>query len=613
MPMNDTSINVLLIEDDSGDAYLLQALLSSAEPVNFHLVCADRLATGLDHLSRNDFDIILLDLSLPDSRGLCTIDKVRLHMPNVPIVVLTGLDDEDTAMQAVQAGAQDYLSKDHLDHNMLTRSIRYAVERHRLQLALDQARLQEENSLKQAYDELETRVEARTAELKRANAHLQAEIAERKKAENEREALVAHLMAANRALEELTGKVQQSHRENEQLIAAISSILIGVEADGRISQWNAKAAMTFGLSRSEVLGCLLPECGLPWNEATVLAGVKRCRQSQQAVQLDHVHFTRDDKTEGFLNLILSPVERGVHGQFGILILGQDITHRLLLENQLAQARKLEAIGQLAAGIAHEINTPTQYVSDNTRFLQDAFQDLYSLWSQYDRVCQAAIDHTLEESDLLKTVEQTAMEIDVPYLYEEIPTAIQQSLEGLERVATIVRAMKEFSHPGGEEKAAINLNKAIESTITVARNEWKYVAEMVTDFDLNLPVVLCLAGDINQVILNLVVNAAHAISEVVKEGDGPKGTITISTRHVPPWAEIHVQDTGPGIPEDIRERIFNPFFTTKGIGVGTGQGLAITHTVVVEKHGGTITLDTEVGHGTTFIIRLPIETSDLLVT
>jgi PAS domain S-box-containing protein len=365
--MNDTSLNVLLIEDDSGDAYLLQALLSSTEPVSFHLVCADRLATGLDHLSRNDFDIILLDLSLPDSQGLSTIDKVRLHAPDVPIVVLTGLDNEDMAMQAVQAGAQDYLSKDHLDHNMLTRSIRYAVERHRLQLALDQARLQEENSLKQANDELENRVEARTAELQRANTHLQAEIAERRKAENEREALVTHLMTANGALEELTEKVQQSHHENEQLIAAISSILIGVEADDRVSQWNTEAEMTFGLSSSDVLGRLLSECGLPWNQTTILAGVKRCRQSQQAVQLDHVHFTRDDKTEGFLNLTLSPVERGVHGQFGILILGQDITHRLLLEHQLVQAQKQEAIGQLAARIAHEINTPTQYVSDNTRY------------------------------------------------------------------------------------------------------------------------------------------------------------------------------------------------------------------------------------------------------
>ena len=252
--MTDNSLNVLLIEDDPGDAYLLQTLLSSAEAVSFHLVCANHLQAGLDNLSHTQFDMILLDLSLPDSRGLETIDKVRTHDPDVPIVVLTGLDDEETAMHAVQAGAQDYLSKDALDRNILTRSIRYAVERHRLQWELDQARLQEEESLKRAYDELESRVERRTRELKQANEHLHDEIKERKKAEREREALVAHLMAANRSLEELTEKVQESHRENEQLIAAISSILIGVEADDTISQWNTKAEQTFGLSQGEPLG-----------------------------------------------------------------------------------------------------------------------------------------------------------------------------------------------------------------------------------------------------------------------------------------------------------------------------------------------------------------------
>ena len=169
--MTYAALNVLLIEDDPGDAYLLQTLLASAEAVSFDLVGVDRLEAGLDTLSQTTFDIILLDLSLPDSQGLGTIDKVRTHNPDVPIVVLTGLDDEETAMQAVQAGAQDYLAKDALDRDILTRSIRYAVERHRLQRELDQARWQEEESLKRAYDELESRVEQRTRELKRHSLH----------------------------------------------------------------------------------------------------------------------------------------------------------------------------------------------------------------------------------------------------------------------------------------------------------------------------------------------------------------------------------------------------------------------------------------------------------
>ncbi|MBI3300896.1 MAG: HAMP domain-containing histidine kinase [Deltaproteobacteria bacterium] len=170
---------------------------------------------------------------------------------------------------------------------------------------------------------------------------------------------------------------------------------------------------------------------------------------------------------------------------------------------------------------------------------------------------------------------------------------------------IVRAMKEFSHPGSEEKVETDLNRAIETTITVARNEWKYVAELATDLDSSLPPVPCLPGEFNQVILNLIINAAHAIAVVVSEGSTSKGTITVSTRHDGDWAEIRVSDTGTGIPEAIRAKIFAPFFTTKEVGKGTGQGLAIAHSVIVDKHKGTIGFETEVGRGTTFIIRLPL--------
>ncbi len=412
-------------------------------------------------------------------------------------------------------------------------------------------------------------------------------------------------MAANQSLEALTKEVQQSHREIEQLIAEIPSILIGVEADDRISQWNAKAEDALALSRWDVLGGTLTSCPIPWDHATVLEGVRRCRELQRAIELDNVTFTRIDLSAGFLRLTISPFQLSSADELGVLILGHDITDRRLLESQLAQAQKLEAIGQLAAGIAHEINTPTQYVSDNTRFLQEAFHDLATLMNQYEAVCQAAQKSDLTDAHL-SAVETLATDIDAPYLRDEIPLAIQQSLEGLERVATIVRAMKDFSHPGGEDQVSTDLNKAIESTITVARNEWKYVADMVVDFDPHLPDVPCFIGDINQAFLNIMVNAANAIGDLVNAGKLSKGTITARTRHIDDAVEIRIQDTGGGIPETIQNKIFDPFFTTKEVGRGTGQGLAIAHGVIVEKHGGSISFETEIGRGSTFIIRLPLD-------
>lgn len=283
---------------------------------------------------------------------------------------------------------------------------------------------------------------------------------------------------------------------------------------------------------------------------------------------------------------------------------EDVTELKWMESQLLQAQKLESIGRLAAGIAHEINTPTQYVGDNTRFLQDSFADILELLRKYAQLLSAAKQGD-RNPKVLADVETAAEEVDIEYLSEEIPQAIQQSLEGIERVATIVRAMKDFAHPDVDEKTPIDVNRAIENTIAVARNEWKFVADVETDLDPGLPLVPCLPGEINQVILNIIINAAHAISDVVGDGSSGKGTITVSTRHDGDWVEIRVGDTGTGIPEEARSRIFDPFFTTKGVGKGTGQGLAISYNGVVEKHGGTITFDTEIGSGTTFIVRLPI--------
>ena len=197
-------------------------------------------------------------------------------------------------------------------------------------------------------------------------------------------------------------------------------------------------------------------------------------------------------------------------------------------------------------------------------------------------------------DLIAELAQCTEEADLTYLLGEVPQAIAQALEGVGRISKIVKAMKEFSHPGSEGKCAIDLNHAIETTIAVARNEWKYVADVQTCFAADLPPVPCLAGEFNQVILNLLMNAAQTI-----------GTITITTKCEEDWVEVQIQDTGAGIPEDVRARIFEPFFTTKEVGKGTGQGLALAHAVIVKKHDGKIWFESEVGKGTTFFLRLPL--------
>ena len=434
---------------------------------------------------------------------------------------------------------------------------------------------------------------------------LGADITARKQADGEREEMMRFLQETNDALEELTARVKQSHVETEQLLAAISSILIGVDAQGRIVRWNATAASIFGLAAAEVLGQPFAACGIQWEDAVIQACIAACQQTGQPTPVMDMRYQGQDGKEGVLGVTISPMCGDGKAATGFLLIGIDITQRKVMETHLAQAQKLESIGQLAAGIAHEINTPTQYIGDNTRFLQDVFRDLDGLLERYAALRQATQAGVVTEA-LLQEVEAAETTIDVAYLRQEIPQAIQQSLEGVERVATIVRAMKDFSYPGGEEKTAIDLNKAIESTITVARNEWKYVADMVTDLDPTLPMVPCFPGPLNQVVLNIIVNAAHAIADVVGSRVQDKGTITITTQQDGDWAQIRIADTGSGIPESIRRRIFDPFFTTKDVGKGTGQGLAIAHDVVVSKHEGTLAFETAEGCGTTFIIRLPLQ-------
>ncbi len=287
---------------------------------------------------------------------------------------------------------------------------------------------------------------------------------------------------------------------------------------------------------------------------------------------------------------------------GAVINFTDISDKRQMEIELRHAQKLEAVGGLAAGIAHEINTPIQFIGDNTRFVQDSFSDGLAMITQYEEICEQARGGPVP-AGLLSALDAICAKIEWPFLKTEIPKALEQMLDGVNRVATIVRAMKEFSHVDrSADKVAADLNKAIESTLIVSRNETKYVAEVSTDLGA-LPPVSCHLGDLNQVFLNLFVNAAHAIGDVMKV-TGEKGLITVKTRQDGDCVVVTVQDSGTGVPEGVRGKIFDPFFTTKEVGKGSGQGLALARAIVVEKHGGTLTFETEMGQGTTFCVRLP---------
>jgi signal transduction histidine kinase len=228
-----------------------------------------------------------------------------------------------------------------------------------------------------------------------------------------------------------------------------------------------------------------------------------------------------------------------------------------------------------------------------------------VFDQFHQLLQAAKNGCLTP-ELVAEVDNSLNDTDMHYLSEEIPKAIDQTLEGVDRVASIVRAMKEFSHPGSDKKQEIDLAHAIENALTISRNEWKYVAKVVTEFDPRLPMVACLPSELNQVILNLIVNAAQAIAEKNGEKTDQTGTITIGTRQDGEWVEISIKDTGCGVPDEIRHRIFDPFFTTKESGKGSGQGLSIAHNIITKKHGGTIEFQSQIGQGSTFVIRLPIK-------
>ncbi len=531
----------ILVVDDEGP--IRRLLRKLLEEVGYATRMAESVAAAREELDTTRFDLVLCDLDMPGESGLELLRYLKTNYPDTGRVMITGTSDPEIAGEILEIGVYGYVLKP-FNRSTLLITVRNALQHRRL----DRDMLANKNTLE---DEVWRRTEKLSTIL-----------------------------------------------DNLQIgVTMVDPDLRLVEMNRQMRAWFPAIELFMGKKCYHNLnfqGSDLPCENCPM--AVTLA-------SGEQAEITHQLLTGQGKRD--FHVVTTPIydkERNIVGGIGLY---EDITEKNMIEQELRQAQKIEAIGQLAAGITHEINTPIQYVGDNLSFLKQSFGDILQVLTAYHQLFAMVQAGVAVPADKKQAVVAAIDAADLEYLLEEIPKTIAQGLEGVGRVAKIVRAMKEFSHPGSDEKTFINLNELLESTLTISRNQWKYVAKLETDLQPDLPLVACLPGKINQVLLNLIVNAAHAIGELNREGQGGLGTITITTRQVGKAVQVRVSDTGGGVPEAIKERIFDPFFTTKARGKGTGQGLAISRRVVVDKHQGLLSFQSEPGKGTTFIIELPL--------
>jgi two-component system, NtrC family, sensor kinase len=511
-----------------------------------YLCCvADSVQSAKEILAVETFDLLLSDLKMPGESGLELIRYAKAHHPDVGRIIITGVGDQEVAEEIMAVGVYGYILKP-LSKDTVLITVKNTL-RH---LLLDRHL--------QAYkSELEKTVSEKTEQL----------------------SAIMHNLNAGVVMVDRQRNILQLNRKMQQFFPALSP----EKGEFFCNAWKSSP-------EESCAGCPMAET------FTTGKSIERVRN------IETIQGKRD------FRVVTSPVVDEAGEVYAGICLYEDFTENLILERDLRQSQKLEAVGQLAAGIAHEINTPMQYVGDNIRFLNDSFQDISKvlktclLWQE-----SACSEHLT--GDIHLRLAAAIEEADIAYFLDEISAAIEQSIEGVGRVEKIVRAMKDFSHPGSDDKKAANINQILESTVTVSRNEWKYVAEMEMDCAAELPLIPCLASELSQVFLNIIVNSAHAIGDMSEGRKKEMGKISIRTTKIPHGVEIRITDTGGGIPEQIQERVFEPFFTTKLRGKGTGQGLAIAHRVIVDKHHGRLSFASEKGRGTTFVIELPVDDNE----
>jgi len=659
--MLDGQRNILIVDDDN---YTLEMIMSILERNGYNTRGVRSGKKALEIAKNKNPDLLLLDINLPDIDGydVCKDIKSTEETKEIPVVFITGNSGRQSIQKSFEAGGSDYVGKPFVIEEVLAR-ISMAIDNARAKKVMEQVNKELEQRvalqtrrLNLLFSITKLATESLTLEqilqkvvlvLDKYMSYLGmvSEIQYRGKAfrnktyEENRAIMKCELKVDHRvgkivlySIDESESRALDVKQESKDLLEAVANevnkIIKQKESEEKVkTQWKYYRALKdnspegivtldqdrkvvdinqafkkiFGYSLDSIKGKHLENFILP----------KRLKEEGQAIIekikkgdnifRNSVRKTKENK-EIHCSIIGAPIN--INSQhMDYFLIYRDITREKKLEVQLMQTNKMEAIGQLAAGIAHEINTPTQYVNSNIEFFTEIFPDVLALIQEYGKF-YSFIKESYDDKDEVEDLKEITGNVDISFLKNEVKEALKDSLEGLNKISNIVDAMRTFSHPGTKDKQEINVNKLIQKTITVTRNEWKYDAELKTDLEDNIEPIPIHQDQISQVMLNLIVNATHAIQSASESKKNKKGLIKIRSRSKKDYLEIKISDDGTGIPKNIRDKVFNPFFTTKDVGEGTGQGLSMAYNVIVENHRGNIYFDTEMEKGTTFIIELP---------
>ncbi|MCD6175812.1 MAG: PAS domain-containing protein [Planctomycetes bacterium] len=544
-------LDILVVEDDVVSGMILENMLLKTTLTISAIIKSETLESTVNILESRDIDMILLDLNLPDSNGLDTLISVKEKSPQKPVVVITGEHDEILGLKAISNGAQEYLLKGKFDVDSLAKSIRYGIER---------------------------------------------------KGSEER--------------------ARKNERMFQTLISHLPQSVLMKDKDLVFVCCNEKHSSKLGLTPDQLIGKKDEDFYTEEIVAKFTATDQEVIRTGRALE----EFSRYQKSgrEIITRVLKTPVKNDKGNVEGVLCVFEDFTERIHSEEnlraanreleetnrqlkemqcQLVQNEKLASIGQLAAGVAHEMNTPIGFIAGNFDALQSHVNKIVTLFNEYLSLTTMVESGTRE--DRLAQQEKIAQLYEkgkLDFVLSDIQPLFDESKEGLQRVTDIVQNLRDFSRIDQlENMEKYDLNKGIEATLVMAANKIKYDADVETELS-QLPAVSCHANQINQVILNILVNAAQAIGS---RGREDRGTIRIKTYTDADHIICEIADDGPGISPENRSKIFDPFFTTKPVGEGTGLGLSISHDIITEKHKGQLLVDSTVGKGTLFTIKLPI--------